>query len=183
MHTILQLNIEVITANKIFVLIQLATKYNVLVIFLQETHCINADRLVIANFSLAGSILSRKHGLAKFVRERLNWTLADLSPEGTTSKWLCVNVDGVNVVNVYKPPPVSLTPNATSTTSVLIGVVILSPQMESAWLTGPPTVALSYCTTRRTPPVSFLANGTLKPIQTWLSRVPAITVCIWIDVP
>ena len=70
----------------------------------------NADRLVISNFSLAGSVLSRKHGLATLVYERLNRTLADCSPEAT--EWLCVDVDGVNIVNVYKRPPVSLTPNA-----------------------------------------------------------------------
>ena len=71
-----------------------------------------ADRLVILNFSLAGSVLSRKHGLATFVHEKLNRTLSDHSPEGSGTKWLCVDVNGVNIVNVYKPPPVSLTPNA-----------------------------------------------------------------------
>ena len=67
---------------------------------------------VISNFSLAGSVLSRKHGFATFVHEKLNWTLADHSPEGSATEWLCVDVSGVNIVNVYKPPPVSLTPNA-----------------------------------------------------------------------
>ena len=69
-------------------------------------------RLVIPNFSLAGSVLSRKHGLATFVHEKINWTLADHSPEGSATEWLCVDVNGVNIVNVYKPPPVSLAPNA-----------------------------------------------------------------------
>ena len=50
--------------------------------------------------------LSRKHGLAKFVYERLRYTLLDQS----TSKieWLCVDVDGYKIVNVYKPPPTRL---------------------------------------------------------------------------
>ena len=108
----LQLNIGSVTANKMCVLSQLATKYNVLVILLQKTHCINADRFVIPNFSLAGSVLSRKHGLATFVHERLYWTLADRSPEKSATEWLCVDVDGVNIVNVYKPPSVFLTSNA-----------------------------------------------------------------------
>ena len=98
----LQLNIEGITANKICVLSQLATGYNVHVILLQETQCTSADRLVISNFSLAGSVLSRKHGLATFVHEKLNWTLADHFPEGSAIEWLCVDVHGVNVVHVYK---------------------------------------------------------------------------------
>ena len=108
----LQLNIQGITANKICVLSQLTTRYSVHVILLQETPCTSADRLVIPNFSLAGSVLSRKHGLATFVHEKLNWTLADHSPEGSATEWLCVDVNGVNIVNVYKPPPVSLTSNA-----------------------------------------------------------------------
>ena len=108
----LQLNIEGITANKICVLSQLTTRSSVHVILLQETHRTNADRLVIPHFSLAGSVLSRKHGLATFVHKKLNWTLADHPPEGSATEWLCVDVNGVNIVNVYKPRPVSLTPNA-----------------------------------------------------------------------
>jgi len=56
---------------------------------LQETYCTPADKLVIPNFSLAGSVesnpgldlspagsvLSRKHGLATFAHERLEWSL------------------------------------------------------------------------------------------------------------
>ena len=91
---------------------QLSTRYSVHAILLQETHCTSVDRLVIPNFSRAGSVLSRKHGLATFVHEKLNWTLADHFPEGSATEWLCVDVNGVNIVNVYKPPPVSLTPNA-----------------------------------------------------------------------
>ena len=35
-----------------------------LVIIFQEIQCTNADKLLIPNFSLAGSALSRKHSLA-----------------------------------------------------------------------------------------------------------------------
>ena len=112
MPNTLQLNIEGITTNKICVLSQLATIYSDHVILLQETYCTSADQLVIPNFSLASSILSRKHGLATFIHEKLNWTLADHSLEGSATEWLCVDVNGVNIVNVYKPPLVSLTPNA-----------------------------------------------------------------------
>ena len=96
----LQLNIEGITANKICVLSQLVTRHSVQVILLQETHCTSADRLVIPNFSLADSVLSRNHGLATFVHEKLNWTLADHSPEGSATECLCVYVNGANIVNV-----------------------------------------------------------------------------------
>jgi len=58
---ILQLNTEGVTENKISVIEQLAYKNKAFIIVLQETHCTNADKLVIPNFSLAGSILSRNH--------------------------------------------------------------------------------------------------------------------------
>ena len=85
--TTLQLNIEGITVNKICVLSQLATKHNFLFILLQETHYINADRLVIPNFSLASSVLSRKHGLVAFVHERLNWK-STKAQQCTNGVWL-----------------------------------------------------------------------------------------------
>ena len=68
---LLQLNTEGLTADKISVIEQLAYK----------THCTTADKLVIPNFSLAGSILSRNHCLVTFVHERLEWSLVDQSPE------------------------------------------------------------------------------------------------------
>ena len=82
---------------------------NALVILLQETHCTNADWLVIPNYTLAGWISSRKHGLAMFVHERLKWIFADQSFEGSATEWLCVNVDGCKIVNIYKPPNSQLT--------------------------------------------------------------------------
>jgi len=53
---ILQLKTEELTASKNSVTEQLAYKNNALVIFLQETHCTTADKLVIPNLSLAGSV-------------------------------------------------------------------------------------------------------------------------------
>ena len=61
MPIILRLNIESQSANKIYVISQLATRHKAL----QETHCINLDQLVILAiwiFTLAGWVLSRKHG-------------------------------------------------------------------------------------------------------------------------
>ena len=78
---IFQLNTERLTADKISIIEQLAYKNKAFIIVLQETHCTTADKLVIPNFSLDGSILSRNHGLATFVQERLEWSLVDQSPE------------------------------------------------------------------------------------------------------
>ena len=68
---ILQLNTEGLTANKISVIEQLAYKNKAFIIVLQETQCTTADKLLIPNFSLAGSVMSRNHGLTTFVHERL----------------------------------------------------------------------------------------------------------------
>ena len=74
---ILQLNIKRHTASKMNVLHYLALRSEALVILLQETHCTNAEKLVLLSFQLAGSSLNRKDGLAKFAHEQLRYTLLD----------------------------------------------------------------------------------------------------------
>ena len=78
--SILQLNIEGLTASKMSVLHHLALQCEALVILLQETHCTSVERLDLPSYHLAGFSLSRKHGLATFVQERLKWILIDQSP-------------------------------------------------------------------------------------------------------
>ena len=63
---------------------------------------------MLSNYQLAGFSLSRKHGFATFVHERLKWTLYDQSPTTSETEWLCVDVDGYKIVNIYKPPPTRL---------------------------------------------------------------------------
>jgi len=70
---------------------------------------------VIPNFSLAGSILSRTHGLATFVHEQLEWSLVDQSPEQSETEWMCVDVAGYKIINVFKPPRSRFTPMAIPT--------------------------------------------------------------------
>ena len=90
------------------VLHHLAMQSEALVILLQETHCTDAKKLVLPNYQLAGSSLSRKHGLATFVHELLRYTLLHQSPPTSEIEWLCVDVDGYEIVNVYKPPSTRL---------------------------------------------------------------------------
>ena len=106
--TILQLNIEDLTASKMNVLHHLAMQSEALVILLHETHCTDAEKLVLPNYQLAGSSLSRKHGLATFVHERLRYTFLDQFPLTSEIERLCVDIDGYKIVNVYKPPPTRL---------------------------------------------------------------------------
>ena len=90
------------------VLYHLALQSEALAILLQETHCTDAEKLVLPNYQLAGSSLSRKHGLATFVHERLRYTLFDQSPPTSEIEWLCVDVDGYKIVNIYKSSPTRL---------------------------------------------------------------------------
>ena len=103
--TIFQLNIKGLTASKMNILHFLALQFEALVILLQETHCTDAEKLVLPSNQLAGSSLTRKHGLATFVHTQLRCMLLDLSPRTSEIKWLCVNIDGYKIVNVYKAPP------------------------------------------------------------------------------
>ena len=64
--------------------------------------------LVLPSFQLAGLFFSRKHGLATFVHERLRYMLLDQSPPTSAIEWLCVDIDGYKIINVYKPPPTRL---------------------------------------------------------------------------
>ena len=90
------------------VLYHVVAQREALVILLQETHCTSAQRLVLPDYQLAGFSVSRKHGLAMFVHERLKWTLFDQSPPTSETEWLCVDVNGCKIVNVYKPSPIRL---------------------------------------------------------------------------
>ena len=173
---ILQLNIEGLTASKMNVLHHLAMQSEALVILLQETHCTDAEKLVLPNYQLAGS-LSRKHGLATFVHERLRYTILDQSPSTSEIEWLCVDVDGYKIVNVYKPPPtrlrsldlpVFLTPVCTLailTVAMLTGVMMTTVRTVSAWLTGQVLIVLPFYIMPRTLPVFIPAGGTLALIQ------------------
>ena len=175
--TILQLNIEGLTASKMNVLHHLAMQYEALVILLQETHCTNAEKFVLPNYQLAGSSLSRKHGLATFVHERLRYTFLDQSPPTSEIEWLCVDVDGYKIVNVYKPPPTRLRtldlpvfPHpvftlAILTVAMLTGVMMTTVRTVSAWLAGQVLIVLPCYIMPRTLPVFIPAAGTLAPIR------------------
>ena len=106
--TIFQLNIEGLTTSKMNVLHYFALQSEALVILLQETHCTDAEKLLLSSYQLAESSLSRKHGHATFVHECLRYTLLDQSPPTLEIECLCVDVDGYKIVNVYKPPPTRL---------------------------------------------------------------------------
>ena len=134
------------------VLHHLAMQSEALVILLQETHCTDAEKLVLPNYQLAGSSSSRKHSLATFVHERLRYTLLDQYPP--TSEIEIEDVDGYKIVNVSKPPPtrlqsldlpVFLTPVCTLAILIVVmltGVTMITVRMVSAWLAGQVLIVL-----------------------------------------
>ena len=158
------------------VLHHLAMQSEALVILLQETHCIYAEKLLLPNYQLAGSSLSRKHGLATFFHERLRYTLLDQSPPTSEIEWLCVDVDGYKIVNVYKPPPTrwqSLDLPVFPHPFLYTGnfncrhadwVMMITVRTASAWLTGQVLIVLRSYIIPRTLPVFIPAAGTLAPI-------------------
>ena len=174
---ILQLNIEGLTESKINVLHYFTMQSEALVILLQETHCTDAEKLVLPNYQLVGSSLSREQGLATFVHERLRYTLLDQSPLTSKIEWLCVDVDGYKIVNVNKSPPRrlrSLDLRSVShpslyavilTVVMLTGVTMITVRTVSAWLAGQVLIVLPSYIMPRTLPVFTPAAGTLAPIQ------------------
>ena len=159
------------------VLYYLALQSEALVILLQETYCTDVEKLVLPSYQLAGSSLSRKHGLATFVHELLRYMLLDQSPPKSEIEWLCVDDDGYKIVNVNKTPPKPLQSLdlplfmlvfmlAISTVLMLIGDIMITVRMMSAWLAdGQVLIVLPSYTTPRTPPVFTPATETLGPIQ------------------
>ena len=104
----LQLNVEGLAASKLDIVKRLAIQHDVTIIFLQETHCQTVRKLVVNNYELAGYTISRRHGLAIFVRNNLSWKLSN-SIEDLDIEWQCINVESFNIVNTCKPPPSKMT--------------------------------------------------------------------------
>lgn len=110
---IIQLNVEGLSSSKLNIIEQLAINNKASIILLQETHWSTSTKLALPNYVLAGFITSRTHGLATFVRQNLSWSHEGQSPSSSDIEWICTNVHGNHIVNVYKPPPSHL-----STTSL-----------------------------------------------------------------
>ena len=101
--TIFQLNILNLTASKMSVLHYLAIQLKHSSSYYRRL-TVPMQRLVILGFQLSGSSLSRKHGLITFVHEQLRYAFYQSSPT-LEIEWLCVDIDGYKIVNIYKLPP------------------------------------------------------------------------------
>ena len=110
--SVLQLNAEGLTTAKLEVIRQLADSNQVAVVLLQETHSTTDDNLKLSGFVLAGSIPSKHHGMATFVRTGITWSAVKRSPPDSNIEWLVTEVQETTIVNVYKPPPSELYPTS-----------------------------------------------------------------------
>ena len=115
----------------------------------------------------------------------MTWTLVNQSSERSAIEWLCMDIDGCNIVYVYKPPTLQHTLTAISMFLYIMQVIlyeclcasdfncqhtdwaiIIPTQMKNAWLTGQSRkIFLSYVTIKMSL-VSSLFAGTLEPIPT-----------------
>ena len=114
--SVLQLNAEGLTNAKLEVIRQLADSNHVAVLLLQEIHRTTDDNLKLPGFLIAGSISSKHHGMATFVRTGITWSAVKRSPPDSNIEWLVTEVQETTIVNAYKPPPSEL--NHTSLPSV-----------------------------------------------------------------
>ena len=46
------------------------------------------------------------------MQEKLSWSLSGQSSNDSDIKWLCVDICGFKIINVYKPPPSQVTPTS-----------------------------------------------------------------------
>ena len=75
------------------------------VVILQETQRTTDDNLTLPGFLHAGSIPSKHHGMATFVRTGITWSAVKRSPPDSNIEWQVTEVQETTIVNVYKPPP------------------------------------------------------------------------------
>jgi len=106
--TLLQLNVEGQTKAKINVLIGLAQAYAVTAILLQETHYKDRSHFKIPGYTLAACTERKVHSTATFVKHHAKWSAIAVSPENLLLEWTPTEVEGITIINVYKPPSVKM---------------------------------------------------------------------------
>jgi len=177
----LQLNTEGLTAGDIFFVEQLADKNKDFIIVLQETHCTTADKLVIPNFSVAGSVLSGHSGIATLSMSGWNghWSICLQNNQRLNGcAYTLPDIRSLTSTNLHtrdshqRPSRRSHTPAcmlATSTADMSPGVTTKHPLTVRAWTPGQHPTTFDCCTTQRKQLASSLSNGTSAPTQTWPS--------------
>jgi len=106
--SLLQLNVESLTKAKINVLTHLAEAHAVTAILLQETHYKDRSHLKIPGYTLAACTESEVYGTATFVKHHAKWSAIAVCPENSLLESTAMEVEGVTIINVYKPPSIKM---------------------------------------------------------------------------
>ena len=101
---LLQLNIEGISKAKLEIISHLAMENKVTTILLQEMHATRPDMLTIPGYSLATHTISASYGIATFVIDSAKWHNIASSQPDSDIEWAVMEVEGVNITNIYKLP-------------------------------------------------------------------------------
>lgn len=105
---VLDLNVESISLAKSAVLSRLAAEKDIDAILLQETHAKDYQDLIkrckIDGFKIADQIPHRNYGLVTLVRDDILQTRSTYKNALDDVEVLGLDVKGLNLVNVYKPP-------------------------------------------------------------------------------
>ena len=83
----------------------LALENSATVLRLQETHTTPDTDLKIPGFTVVSVIHNKHHGLATYARSGVSFSNVTTSPSGSNIHWIAATIDGIRIVNVYKPPP------------------------------------------------------------------------------
>ena len=100
---ILQLNVEGFTSLKSEIILQICKKHSFTTILLQETHSENPEKFKIPGFSLVNWTKSPIYGLSTYVKNNTPYKNCG-KYSSKDLEWIAVEINGVLVVNVYKPP-------------------------------------------------------------------------------
>ena len=149
---------------------------------------------MLPNYVLAWSSLSRKHGLATFVHERLPWTLVSQSPVNRRLSgcvWMLTTIKLLTSTNLhqhgckYPTFQCSLTPVyfwVILTARLLTGATIAAASIERASWPGQTPTTLPFSITQKMSQAFILDAGTLAQIRILLSPVLVLTIVYHTDV-
>jgi len=105
----------------------------------------------------------------------VNHAFSTMPPEQSETEWLCVDVTGYKIINIYnlhahdslqRPSHTPACTLATSIASTSTGVTAQHRRTVRAWTPGQHATTLDCGTTQRKQPVSSLAVETSAPAQT-----------------
>ena len=79
-----------------------------MVVLVQETHQTDSDKLKLYGYTLADFIPSAHHGIATFIRNSVPFVHVGSSGEDEPTQWSIIEINNIQVVNLYHPPSSAL---------------------------------------------------------------------------